>query len=117
MLDSRQYGFRQNRSAVDVLHEVERYISESKRVSQYSCLISLDVNNAFNSARWTDLLRLLAERDVPSDLDSFLWNRSIISNTNEHYFNVGVPQGSCLEPILWLVLINSLLKRLRSDEA
>lgn len=45
-----------------------------------------------------------------------MWNRSIIWNANEYYFNVGVLQGSCLGPILWIVLINSLLKRLGVDE-
>lgn len=94
ILDGKQYGFRRNRSTVDALHEVICYISESKWMSQYSCLISLDVKNAFNSDRRTELLRLLAEYGVPPELldltDSFLWNRTVISNINEHYFNVKV---------------------------
>lgn len=69
------------------------------------------------------MIRLLAKYGVLSDLldltDSFLWNRSIVFNANQHFFNVGVPQGSCLIQIFWLVLINSLLKlkRLGIDEA
>lgn len=53
------------------------------------------LKNAFKSACRTDLFRLLAENGVPSELldeiDSFRWDRSIILNTNEHYFNIGLP--------------------------
>lgn len=84
-------------------------------------LISLDVKNEFNNAFQTDVLRLMAEYSVLLDLLSliycFVWNSSIISDANEHYFNVSVPQGSCLVPNLWLVLINSSLKWLELDEA
>lgn len=120
MLDSTHYGFSRNCSTVNAIHEVVHYISESKRVGQYSTLICLHVKNGFNSARQTDLFRLLAEYSVPSELlgviDSFLLNRSIILNVNEHYFNVCEPLGSCLGSILLFVLINSLLKRLGVDE-
>lgn len=90
----KQYSFHPNRSTIDEYHDVLRSISESKRVDNFTC-ISLDIKHTLNSARRTNLLRHLPECDVPSDLlgffDSFLHNTSIISNANQHYFNVGVP--------------------------
>lgn len=68
MLDSRQFGFHPNHSIIDALHSGVRFISESKRIGQYTCLINLNIKNVFNSARTTDLIRLLAEYDGPSTL-------------------------------------------------
>lgn len=93
-----------------------------RELGQYSYLISWNIKKAFNSARRKeDLFILLEKYRVPLDLlgliDSFLWIRSVISNTNERYFNVGLPQGSCLGLIFWLLSINSLLKQLGIHES
>lgn len=94
VLDSRQYVFWRNHSTTDALYEMVSYIPESKRVGQYTSLINLDIKNAFNTAGQTDLLRLLSEYGVTSDLlgpiESFLLHRSVISNKRKHFFNVGM---------------------------
>lgn len=64
----------------------------------------LDMKNVSNSTFRTDIFRVFAKYDIPSDIlgliDSFQWNKSIVSNTNAHFFNVGLLQGSYLGQIL-----------------
>lgn len=59
----------------------DSYIFRFTKIGQYSCLIKVDVKNAFSSVRWTHLLHLLAEFVISSDLlgfiDAFLYNRSV----------------------------------------
>ena len=68
----------------------------------------------------TYVLHLLVEYDVNPDIlsliSSFLQERMICMIAGGHDYYLGVLQRSCLGPILWLVLINSLLERLVSDE-
>ncbi|GBM49610.1 hypothetical protein AVEN_31309-1 [Araneus ventricosus] len=85
-------------------------------------MISLDISNAFNSVRWSDNIRILFEEEVPQYLikmiKDFLSDRFIVDEENcfEFQYNVGVPQGSCLGPILFLLIADRLLRDLNSDD-
>lgn len=91
-------------------------IAESKKRSEFSCLLTLDIKPAFNNALRTDILRFLEELGVEPWLlgliDDYLWYRSVFLSDGEHYFDTGVPQGSCLGPYLCLVVIEIFLRRL-----
>lgn len=108
-------------STVDALHKLLEYIVESKRRSIYTYLLTLYIKSVFNSVRRTDIHRLLerlgVEHDHLSLIDDYFWYRSVILHEGEHYFNVEVLQGSCLCPILWLVVIYILLIQLTEEEA
>ncbi|GBM44731.1 hypothetical protein AVEN_103195-1 [Araneus ventricosus] len=85
-------------------------------------MISLDISNAFNSVRWSDIIRILFEEEVPEYLiqmiKDFLSDRFIVDEENcfEFQYNVGVPQGSCLGPILFLLIADRLLRDLNTDD-
>lgn len=59
VLCNNQYGFRKNRSTIDVLAKVRGYIEEETREGNTVIAISLDVKNAFNSIPWRSIRRLL----------------------------------------------------------
>lgn len=48
-LNTKEYGFCKNISTVDALHELLKYIAESKRSGIYTSLLTLDIKSALNS--------------------------------------------------------------------
>ncbi|GBL79128.1 Putative protein in type-1 retrotransposable element R1DM [Araneus ventricosus] len=84
--------------------------------------LSLDISNAFNSIIWEDLINCLEEDGISVYLidviKDFLSNRRIYDDINNTEFNYskGVPQGSCLGPVLWLLIADRLLRQMDEQE-
>lgn len=122
-LSKKQHGFRTNRSTIGAIREV---ISVTQRAwqgnhrSRNSCvLVTLDVKNAFNSARWVDILDALEHRFmVPAYLrrviSDYLDDRKLLYDTTEGQQSCkvtsGIAQGSALGPDLWNVVYNGVLE-------
>ncbi|GBN90275.1 Putative protein in type-1 retrotransposable element R1DM [Araneus ventricosus] len=115
-LHENQFGFRNGRSTLNALQGLKDFICNSKINDQVSIAISLDMSNAFNSVEWRDVICALQEDKVSEylilSIQDFLNNRKIVENNLEIDYNYGkgVPQGSCLGPILWLVIADRLLR-------
>lgn len=91
-LSDRQYGFRRGRSTIGAIKEVVNAAQIAQQGNQYSkkivLLATLDVRNAFNSARWSDILNALERRfQIPAYLlrilKDYLRDRELIYETTE----------------------------------
>ncbi|GBN46366.1 RNA-directed DNA polymerase from mobile element jockey, partial [Araneus ventricosus] len=121
ILNNNQYGFRNYNSTINALQGVTEFIGESKALNRVTCMVSLDIENAFNSMRWSNIKQLLEKYKVPRYLgrllNDFLKDRSVLlTDGTRRIYNQGVPQGSCLEPIMWLLVANKLLNDFEFDE-
>ena len=84
-LSEHQYGFQSGKSTVDAIQEVVEAVRVSVNRNHYSrqivFLVMLVVRNAFNSARWIDMLEALDAFQVPKYLKHILRGGEVIQAT------------------------------------
>ncbi|XP_046621171.1 uncharacterized protein LOC124305634 [Neodiprion virginianus] len=118
-LSDDQYGFRKGRSTIDALIRVREFVEGATRMGGCAVAVSLDIANAFNSLPWPVITSALATKGVPAYI------RHVINNYLCHRYveyvtegggvsslavTAGVPQGSVLGPLLWIMSFDQVLR-------
>lgn len=113
-LSNAQYGFRKGLSSVDAIKRVIELGCNAKRDGKHAVLVTLDVKNAFNSVAWADIDNALLKKGSPEYLrkiiQSYLSSRSMLVGGDALPTSAGVPQGSVLGPLLWVMLYDGVLE-------
>lgn len=107
-----QYGFRKNLSTTKQLIRLIDFISDGIYKKESTALLMIDVAKAFDRVWHKALIKKLIQNNIPVDfiriLDMYLNNRTFQIRLNgklsdKRPIRAGVPQGSLLGPILYII--------------
>ncbi|MCG7877681.1 MAG: reverse transcriptase domain-containing protein [Candidatus Thiodiazotropha endolucinida] len=127
-----QSGFLPSHSTTFQLIDIYHHICQAIDNSQYACMVFCDVSKAFDRVWHKGIIFKLRQLGIDGDILSWISDylkdrrqRVLIKScmSNFRTVNAGVPQGSVLGPLLFLVYVNDIsdsllsLTRLFADDS
>ena len=124
VLHEGQFGSRKNRSTHDALLQLITFVEKAWLEKQLAGAIFMDVKGAFDRVDQKKLTQILIDIGLSQNLvrwvESFLQERKAQLVIDGHEcpirdISAGLPQGSPVSPILFIVYIHVLLKRIEDE--
>lgn len=117
LIPNHQFGFRNKHSTIDQIHRITNVVEKALEEKKVCAAVFLDVAQAFDKV-WHEGLLFKLHRDLPRQyyeiLKSYIEDRSFrvrydSSLSTLHRIHAGVPQGSVLGPVLYLLYTRDII--------
>lgn len=118
MLDSKQFGFRQNKTTLNSMVTLNRDVQNSFNNKSHIQLVSFDIEKAFDKIWPEAILCKLKKYNIGGNMFLYIKNflnqrKFIVKNgmysSDEYSTNIGIPQGSPLSSTLFLISFQNIL--------
>ena len=120
-----QHGFRRTRSCGEVVWSAQWISATAEKYAERIHLMSIDLSKAFDCLDRTKLIEIMKEHELGTEDDirmiTYLLSKTElkikIGNATGPNFRtvIGTPQGDALSPILFLVYLEHILRKFRTE--
>lgn len=116
-----QFAYQEGKSTITALQSLIKRIRKIYTDKEIGIAVSIDIQGAFDNASYDKIKEALIAKGIDTNtcnwIDNMLRKRRIVSNLGHDSIIAtptrGCPQGGVLSPLLWCLLIDQLLVKLK----
>ena len=119
-----QFGFMPGRSTTDAIFILKQTIEQYREGQKDICVTFIDLEKAYDRVPREEIWRTMRERLVPEKYVKLVQDmytgcrtmvRTVAGESSKFNVEVGLHQGSALSPYVFLILMDALTERVRTE--